>query len=580
MAPLSATDAKRQPVGAITRDSSLGPCKSDARSRDLTDRLSCGPTALRAASAREQNADTQGERGPRVIFDDSVSRRRFLGGLAASAASSWARAGASAAAAKPRATDELTRLGAAEAVALLSRGELGAVEYAQALLAQCEADKSLNAFITLRPEEVLAAARDCDRKRHSGEPLGPLHGLPIPIKDSVNTRDLPTTAGTPALRHFQPHEDAPLVQALRQAGAIVLGKTNLHELSYGYTSNNHAYGAVHNPYDPSRIPGGSSGGTGAAIASHMAPLGVAEDTEGSIRVPAALCGIAGFRPTTGRYSTRGCVPISPLFDQVGPHARSVADLLLFDGTMTNAATAPPPVSLRKVRLGVVRSFWFSGLDTEVERITNAALAKLTGAGIELVEGELPELPRLIQLITDPVQNHDVKPSVTRFLEHYHAGVTFDELLAQASPDVRAMIEPAITPGGRDFVPEAQYQEIVTVHLPRLRAMYKEYFDRSGVTAIVFPATILPAPKLGEEDMEVEVRGRRMPLDEAMARNIAPGSTTGLPGLVLPAGLTSSGLPVALEFDGPAGSDRSLLGVGMALEAVLGKLPPPPTAPSR
>jgi mandelamide amidase len=463
---------------------------------------------------------------------------------------------------------------------LLRRGELGAVEYAQALLAQCEAGRSLNAFITLRPEQVLAAARACDRRRHAGEHLGPLHGLPIPIKDSVNTRDLPTTAGTPALRHFQPREDAPLVRALRKAGALVLGKTNLHELSYGYTSNNHAFGAIHNPYDPGRIPGGSSGGTAAAIASRMAPLGVAEDTEGSIRVPAALCGIAGFRPSTGRYPTHGCVPISALFDQVGPHARSVRDLLLFDGAVTGSDVATQPASLDKVRLGVIRPYWFTGLDAEVEQVTNAALNTLRGAGVELIEGELPELPRFIELITDPVQNHDVKPSLTRYLADYHAGVTFDELLAQASPDVRRLIEPAITPGGRDFVPEAQYQEIVRVHLPGLRAMYKEYFARSGVAAIVFPATILPAPKLGEEDMEVEVRGRRMPLDEAMSRNIAPGSTAGLPGLVLPAGLTPSGLPVALEFDGPAGSDRSLLGVGLALEAVLGKVPPPPMAPSR
>jgi mandelamide amidase len=518
-----------------------------------------------------------------VAFDDPISRRRFLGGVAASAASGWGRAGAgpAEAAARPRATDELTRLSAVEAVALLSRGELSALEYVRALLEQCEAGRSLNAFITLRPEQVLAAARACDRRRHTGERLGPLHGLPIPIKDSVNTRDLPTTAGTPALRHFQPREDAPLVRALRRAGAIVLGKTNLHELSYGYTSNNHAYGAILNPYDPSRIPGGSSGGTAAAIASRMAPLGVAEDTEGSIRVPAALCGIAGFRPTTGRYPTHGCAPISPLFDQVGPHARSVRDLLLFDSAVTGSTAAPPPpTSLDKVRLGVIRPFWFSGLDTEVEQVTNAALDKLHRAGIELIEGELPELPHLIELITDPVQNHDVKPSLTRYLAEFHTGVTFEELLAQASPDVQRLIKPAITPGTRDFVPDTQYQEIVRVHLPRLRAIYKEYFTRSGVAAIVFPATILTAPKLGEEDMEVEVRGRRMPLDEAMARNIAPGSTAGLPGLVLPAGLTPSGLPVALEFDGPAGSDRSLLAVGLAVEPVLGKLPPPPSAPSR
>ena len=512
-----------------------------------------------------------------MAFDDAVSRRRFLGGVAAAAASGWvgAEAGAGGASVKPRATDELIRLSAVEAVALLKRGELSAVEYARALLEQCERGKALNAFITLRPEQVLEAARAADHKRKSGGPLGPLHGLPIPIKDSVNTRDLPTTAGTPALRHFQPREDAPLVTSLRNAGALVLGKTNLHELSYGYTSNNHAYGAIHNPYDPTRIPGGSSGGTGAAIAFRMAPLGVAEDTEGSIRVPAALCGLAGFRPTTGRYPTHGCVPISPLFDQVGPHARSVADLLLFDGAVAGDTAAPLPAALSKVRLGVIRPFFFAGLDSEVEQATNAALEKLRRAGVELVEGELPELPHLIEQITDPVQNHDVRPSLTRFLAEFQTQVTFEELFAQASPDVQRMIKPAITPGSHDYVPDAQYDEIVKVHLPRLREMYRAYFVRSGVAAIVFPTTILPAPKLGEEDMEVEVRGRRQPLDEAMARNIAPGSTAGLPGLVLPPGLTPGGLPVSLEFDAPSASDRSLLALGLALESVLGPLPPPP-----
>ena len=538
-------------------------------------------TALAAQIGGTVSQTRMRREGPKVAFDNSTTRRRFLGGAAAAAASAWMRAGTGSAVKEPKqsSTSDLTALSAAEAVRLLSRGELSAVEYAQALLARCEAGRSLNAFITLRPEQVLAAARECDRRQHAGGPLGPLHGLPIPIKDSVNTGDLPTTAGTPALRHFQPREDAPLVHALRKAGAIVLGKTNLHELSYGYTSNNHAYGAIHNPYDPSRIPGGSSGGTAAAIAYRMAPLGVAEDTEGSIRVPAALCGLAGFRPTTGRYPTHGCVPISPLFDQVGPHARSVSDLLLFDRAVTGSTEPARSVSLNGVRLGVIRSFWFSGLDSDTEQVTAKALDALHRAGVELVEGELPQLPHFIELITDQVQNHDVKPSLTRYLSEYHAGVTFEELLAQASPDVQRMIGPATTPGTRDFVPDAQYEDIVKVYLPNLRAMYKDYFARTGVAAIVFPTTILPAPKIGEEDMEVEVRGRRMSLDEAMARNIAPGSTTGLPGLVLPAGLTPSGLPVALEFDGPAGSDIALLALGLALEPALGKLPPPPAVAS-
>lgn len=513
-------------------------------------------------------------------MNNGPSRRGFIVGVTSIGATYAIRSmSASGSAHRVDAPDltEFAELSAAEAVTRLRRGDFTAERYTEALLRRCHSGAGLNAFITLRPDQVLEAARECDRKRRGGAPLGPLHGLPIPIKDSVNTSDLPTTAGTPALRHFQPRDDAPLVSRLRAAGAIVLGKTNLHELSYGYTSNNHAFGAVHNPYDPKRIPGGSSGGTAAAIAYRMAPLGVAEDTEGSIRVPAALCGIKGFRPTTGRYPTEACVPITPLFDQLGPHARSVADLLLFDSIAiggSKPAPSPRRPALKKVRLGVIRSFYYSGLDPDVERITDIALNRLKQAGVELVEGELPNLPHLISLTTDPIQNHDVKPSLTRYLAEYHTGITFETLLAQMSPDVRAMIEPAITPGNPEFVSDARYHDIVKVHLPALRAMYRDYFTRSGVAAIVFPATILPAPPIGEESMEVEVRGRRMPLDVAMARNIAPGSTTGLPGLVLPIGLTRLGLPVALEFDGSSGSDRSLLELGLALEDALGSIPAP------
>jgi indoleacetamide hydrolase len=507
-----------------------------------------------------------------MSYEYRLSRRQLLAqGLATAgcarlpvARSAWALAS----------DESLLALTATEATRAIRHGEISAERYAQTLLRRCQQGTDLNAFITLRPESVLEAARSCDKRRNSSQPLGPLHGLPIPIKDSINTCEMPTTAGTLALRHFQPAEDAPLVHTLREAGAIILGKTNLHELSYGYTSNNHAYGTIHNPYDPTRIPGGSSGGTAAAIAYRMAPLGVAEDTEGSIRVPAALCGLTGLRPTTGRYSTEGCVPISPLFDQVGPHARSVADLLLFDQVIAGGPKPSSVNSLNGLRIGIIRSFWFEGLDAETERVTHDALQRLRTAGVKLVEGELPDLKRLISLTTDQVQNHDTKPALSRFLSQYHAGITFDQLLAAAGADVRRMIVPTMTPGSSAFVTEAQYRTIVETHLPTLRAMYRHYFESSQVSAIVFPTTMLPAPKIGEEDMQVEVRGRRMPLDEAMARNIAPGSTAGLPGLVLPAGLTSSGLPVSLEFDGPAGTDRHLLEVGVALESALGALPPP------
>src|SRR5208283_2808607 len=194
----------------------------------------------------------------------------------------------------------LLNLSAGDAVSRMSRGDFTVERYASVLLARCEAFRSLNAFITLEPARVLEDARACDRLRRSGAKPGRLFGLPVPVKDSVYTKDYPTTGGTPALRHFRPAEDASVVKTLRAGGAILLGKTNLHELSFGLTSNNLAFGAVHNPYDPTCIPGGSSGGTSVAVAAHMAPLGVGEDTRGSIRVPAAMCGICGFRPTTGR----------------------------------------------------------------------------------------------------------------------------------------------------------------------------------------------------------------------------------------------------------------------------------------
>ena len=187
----------------------------------------------------------------------------------------------------------------------------------------------------------------------------------MPVKDSVATADLPTTAGTAALRDFHPAADATVVARLRAAGAIVLGKTNLHELSFGWTSNNLTYGPVHNPWDRLRIPGGSSGGTAAAVAAGMAPLGVAEDTQGSIRVPAALCGVAGFRPTTGRYPNDGCAPISGLFDQIGPIARHVADLALFVAVMTGDDSPIETIALDGLRLGVAREYFFTGLDPSV-----------------------------------------------------------------------------------------------------------------------------------------------------------------------------------------------------------------------
>jgi Asp-tRNA(Asn)/Glu-tRNA(Gln) amidotransferase A subunit family amidase len=503
---------------------------------------------------------------------DNVSRRAFIRGMAGAAAMTVPLATL----ANPGPDSDsaaLLQLSAGEAVARMSRGEITAERYARVLLARCESLRALNAFITLEPSRVLEAARACDKHRHSGGNLGPLFGLPIPVKDSVNTRDYPTSAGTPALRDFQPAADAPIVRSLRAGGAIVLGKTNLHELSYGWTSNNLAFGAVHNPYDPTRIPGGSSGGTAAAVAAHMAPLGIAEDTQGSIRVPAAMCGIAGFRPSTGRYSTKGCVPITPLFDQVGPHARSVSDLALFDSVAADDWRPLTPAPLKGLRFGIVRDYWFTSLDEQVEHLTEQALQRLRQAGAELVETELPGLRRLIELTTDAVQNHDVRVSLAQYLKEYGTNLTFEQVVRQASPDIQAIFRSDVLPGGPNFVSEQAYAQARDVHLPALRHLYRDYFTRTGVAAIVFPATMAPPPPIGQ-DVTVDIGERKLPFFTVVGRNIAPGSTAGLPGLVLPAGLTTTGLPVGIEFDAPAGSDRALLAIGLSLERALGAIPAP------
>jgi len=502
-----------------------------------------------------------------------LSRREFVALATASIATAAARCtNQKAMTERKGSTSDLVGLSAINAVARLTKGEVTAERYAAALLERCQQGKALNAFITLLQERVLQAARAADRLRSSGGKLGPLHGLPIPVKDSVNTKDMPTSGGTPALRSFEPKEDAPIVRALLAAGAIVLGKTNLHELSFGWTSNNLAFGAVHNPYDVQRIPGGSSGGTAVAVAARMAPLGVAEDTEGSIRVPAAMCGITGFRPTTTRYVSTGVVPITPLFDQVGPHARTVGDLALFDSVATGDWSSLPATELKGTKLGLARSYWFSDLDSEVDRVADEALRKLQDAGAELVEAEIPDLGRLVDLTTNPIQNHDARYALKEYLEKYGAGVTLDQLIAQASADIRRDFRDLL-PGGKFFVEDAAYKVARDVHLPKLKEIYREYFARTGVAAIVFPATMIPPPLIGE-DVEVMIGRKKVAFETAVARNIAPGSTAGLPGLILPAGMSSGGLPIALEFDGPAGSDRSLLALGLSAERALGTIPPP------
>lgn len=465
----------------------------------------------------------------------------------------------------------LPDLSAVDAVAAMRNGDLKAEDYARALLNRADALQSLNAFRTLDRERVLEAARAADRKRASGVKLGTLHGLPIPVKDSVNTKDLPTSNGTRALKDFRPKENAAILKPLFAQGAILMGKTNIHELSYGHTTNNLAFGPTRNPYDTSRVPGGSSGGSAAAVAAHMAPLAVAEDTFGSIRVPASFCGIAGLRPSVGRYPGAGVMPITPRWDTGGPLARTVADLILFDSVVTGDKSPVVAKSLRGVGIGLA-DYFLSELHPEVARVTEEAIRKLRLAGAKLVRADVSKEIRVGTDLTRTVHLYETAANMSAFLATHKAGVTFEELVSQASPDIQSLFRDRIVPGAPNPVSKNQY-EAALAQLVQLRAGVRRYFADQDVDVLAFPTVRMP-PSLIGEDKEIEILGQKVPIRAAMGRNLGQGSCAGLPCLVLPAGLSSNGLPIGFEFDALPGQDRNLLALGLSLERALGPIPAP------
>src|SRR5262245_2633524 len=305
----------------------------------------------------------------------------------------------------PRPAD-LTELGIADAAALIRTKLVTSVELTEAYLARAEANRDLNAFITLDRASALEAARRADAEVSAGALRGVLHGVPLIVKDNVHVAGLPNTAGTPALRAFVPRTHAPTVQRLVDAGAVILGKTNMHELAFGISGYNEGFFTAQpmgtrNPYDRTRFAGGSSSGSGAAIGARLAPGGLGSDTGGSVRIPAAATGGAGLRPTVGRYSAEGVTPISHTRDTVGPMAQTVADVALLDAVITGERV-PSPASLTGVRLGVYRAYFFANLDADTRAVVDSALDRLTKAGVTLVDVDMPTLQTLNAATTSPV----------------------------------------------------------------------------------------------------------------------------------------------------------------------------------
>jgi indoleacetamide hydrolase len=466
---------------------------------------------------------------------------------------------------------------AAEIIGSIRDKKMTAVSAVRAALERAEQLKDLNAFIVLNKDAALAAAAQVD----AGQKTGALAGLPIVVKDNINTADMPTSGGTPALQNARPAKNAPSLQKLIDAGAIVIGKTNMHELAFGITSTNLSSfaGPVKNPYDKTRIPGGSSGGTSAAIAARIVACGLGSDTGGSTRVPAALTGTVGFRPSVGnggaerRYDDANMVvPISHTRDTVGPMGRTVADVALLDSVITGTpmANAEP---LRGKRLGIPAVLW-SGLDRDVEAVGKAARAKLADAAVVLVDADMAGLFEQNGKVSFPVALHEPIADMPAYLKASGIeGITLADIADKiASPDVKGAFG-AITADAFG----AAYQDAITVQRLALQKIYEAYFRDNNLDGILFPTTIAPAPAIDAEkgSGEMSINGDKpVPTFDTMIRNTDPGSNAGIPGLSLFAGMTPGGLPVGLEIDGPVGSDAKLLGLGLSIEGILGTAPPP------
>lgn len=469
----------------------------------------------------------------------------------------------------PRAVADPADLTLMEAARKIRGGELSSVALTEALLKRAEADKDFNAFITLDRAGALAAARAADAARAQRKALGPLHGVPIVVKDNIHVAGLPNTAGTPALRGFVPKESAPVVKALTDAGAIVLGKTNLHELAFGITSANTAFGPVRNAVDPSRFAGGSSGGTAVAIARRMAPAGLGTDTGGSVRIPAALNGIVGFRPTLKRYPQEGITPIATTRDTAGPMARSVVDIVVLDGLLSGDRSTVLGGSLRGLRIGVPRKPFFEDLEPDVARVMDELLARFRQSGAVLVEVDAASIAASNEKVSFPVVLYEANRDLQAYLARHGTGLTVREVAAKiASPDVKAVFDGPIL--GKPM-PVETYADAIAKWRPQLQEAYAQLFARDKLDAIVFPTTPAATRPLAERD-EMTLNGRKVPTFPTLIRNTDPGSNAGLPGLAMPAGRTAAGLPVGFELDGPPGSDRRLLEIGLAVESMLKAVP--------
>lgn len=450
-----------------------------------------------------------------------------------------------------------------DAAQLLDRGEATSRALTEACLARIDArDDALRAFITVEPEAALRAADASDARRRSGAPSGVLDGMPIAVKDNLAVAGRETTMGSALFRDHVPVESAAVVDRLDEQGAVRLGATNLHEFALGVTTENPHFGICRNPWDPGRTPGGSSGGSAVAVAAGMALAALGSDTSGSIRIPAAACGIVGLKPTYGRVSSFGCYPEAWSLDHVGVLTRTAADAAVLldalsghDPRVASSLALPPTATAREItderplRIGVEEAFFFDRIDPAVEQIVRATLEDLARAGAELVPVTLPSL-------TDAIFALTVIDTVETTAFHH------DQLRLHGTAygdDVRLLVECGVIPSALDYV-----------HAQQIRALVRDDFRRAfaDVDVITSPTLPIRTPHVGESTVHVD--GEPRDRDGELMRLVGPSNLVGIPSASVPCGMLD-GLPVGMQLIGPALCEAAVLRAVAAVERTVGVL---------
>jgi aspartyl-tRNA(Asn)/glutamyl-tRNA(Gln) amidotransferase subunit A len=458
----------------------------------------------------------------------------------------------------------------------VARGEASAVDICRAYLDRISAlEGSLHAFNTVMRDDALARAEEIDRTRGADD-ARPLLGVPIALKDNISTRGVRTTAGSQILEQFKPPYDATVVSRLRDAGAVPIGKTNCDEFAMGSSTENSAFGPARNPWALDRIPGGSSGGSAVAVAARLAPAALGSDTGGSIRQPAALCGVVGLKPTYGRVSRYGLIALGSSLDQIGPFGRTVRDVAILLGAIagadpqdsTAAPQAVPDYTLNGdaggVRIGVPRGIFGEGVDTEVMQAFDRALEILRGRGAELVDIELPHALHAI-----PVYYLIMTAEASSNLARYD-GVRYGFRAQDAESGLGAMYDRTRDRGfGAEpkrrimlgtYVLSAGYYDAYYLKAQQVRTLIRRDYDRAfeRVDVVAMPTSPTPAFKIGERADD--------PLQMYLADVFTVSANlSGLPAISVPCGFTSERLPIGLQFTGRMFDEPGLLRLADAYE---------------